>query len=73
MFQPKGETEAERKARLVRSLNALKACNTGKPNKFVGVSVGDPLKIDYHTVPEEGDNECVTEAEVEVISKGKKK
>jgi len=42
------ETEEEKKARLLRSLNALKACNTGQPSHFVGISVGNPLNIEYY-------------------------
>lgn len=51
------ETEEDKKARLLRSLNALKACNTGVPSHFVGVKVGDPLNIEYYKVdPEEPDH-----------------
>ena len=47
-FMKYNETEDEKKARLLRSLNALKACNTGVPTQFVGVKVGDPLDIEYY-------------------------
>lgn len=73
-FLKYNETEDEKKARLLRSLNALKACNTGKPSEFVDMHVGDPLHIDYYKGEDEDENDLdITEAEVIVMSKGKKK
>jgi hypothetical protein len=66
------ETEDEKKARLLRSLNALKACNIGVPSSFRGLKVGDPLNIEYYEAQgEEEEPLDVTEAEVIVVKKGR--
>ncbi len=66
------ETEDEKKARLLRSLNALKACNFGVPSSFRGLKVGDPLNIEYYEAQgEEEEPLDVTEAEVIVVKKGR--
>ena len=65
------ETEDEKKARLLRSLNALKACNIGVPRSFSGLKVGDPLNIEYYEAQgQEEEPLDVTEAEVIVVKKG---
>ena len=55
-------------------MNALKACNTGQPSNFVGIRVGDPLNIEYYKgEAEEPDSQLdLTEAELVMVSKGKK-
>ena len=73
-FLKYNENEDEKKARLLRSLNALKACNTGKASEFVDMNVGDPLHIDYYKAEADEDGDLdITEAEVIVLSKGKSK
>ena len=56
----------------MRSLNALKACNTGKPSDFVDMNVGDPLHINYYKEEDQPDNSVdLTETEIIVLKKGK--
>jgi hypothetical protein len=73
-FLKTNETAEEKKARLLRSLNALKACNTGKPSDLSMMKREDPLDIDYYNGEGNPDAACdVTETEIIVLNKGKVK